>query len=151
MTRNREKLSGVFAPVVTPFRDDELLFEDLRFNLRKLSASGLTGYLALGSNGEYRSLNDFVQRHPVFRGFRKEQTKITDRARPCLLIDHPQAIRRIARLPGCRPAKNMSAGYLDGEIARTIDETAAAWAELVPTLPPLPAEREQMARQQVSA
>jgi MoaA/NifB/PqqE/SkfB family radical SAM enzyme len=93
---------------------------------------------------EYRSLTDFVQRHPVFVAFRDEQSKITDRARPCLLIDHPEVIRRVAEVAGCRPAKNMSSGYLDGEIARHIDRVAKAWAELVPTLPPLPAERERL-------
>lgn len=61
MKSNKEKLSGVFAPVVTPFRDDRLILEDLRFNLRKLNESDLTGYLALGSNGEFRSLTDREQ------------------------------------------------------------------------------------------
>jgi len=61
MKHNREKLSGVFAPVVTPFRNDELLLDDLRFNLRKLSKTGFAGYLALGSNGEFKSLNDNEQ------------------------------------------------------------------------------------------
>lgn len=56
MTPNQEKLSGVFAPVVTPFKDDELCLDDLRRNLRRLGQSKLTGYLALGSNGEYKSL-----------------------------------------------------------------------------------------------
>ena len=50
------KLSGVFAPVVTPFKNDELIIDDLRYNLRKLNESNLTGYLALGSNGEFKSL-----------------------------------------------------------------------------------------------
>lgn len=61
MTENREKLSGVFAPVVTPFRNDELLLDDLRFNLKILGESEIAGYLALGSNGEYRSLTDAEQ------------------------------------------------------------------------------------------
>jgi hypothetical protein len=91
---------------------------------------------------DYGSLNDFVQRHPVFRAFREEQAKITDRARPCLLMDHPEAFRRVARVPECRMAKNMAEGFLDGRIARHIDATAKAWADLVPHLAPLPAERE---------
>ncbi|MFC1538334.1 dihydrodipicolinate synthase family protein [Candidatus Latescibacterota bacterium] len=57
----RKKLSGVFAPVVTPFKDDKLLLESLRDNLRKLNETELTGYLALGSNGEFRSLGDEEQ------------------------------------------------------------------------------------------
>jgi 4-hydroxy-2-oxoglutarate aldolase len=58
MDGNREKLSGVFAPVVTPFMDDVPDLDALAFNLTKLRQTGLTGYLALGSNGEARSLTD---------------------------------------------------------------------------------------------
>jgi 4-hydroxy-2-oxoglutarate aldolase len=61
MGQNKRKLSGVFAPVVTPFCSDELSLDDLRFNLRKLSKTDLTGYFALGSNGEFRSLTDKEQ------------------------------------------------------------------------------------------
>lgn len=61
MRIHAKKLSGVFAPVVTPFRGDDLALDDLRFNLRKLAATDLAGYLALGSNGEFRSLSDDEQ------------------------------------------------------------------------------------------
>ena len=61
MGKNKKKLSGVFAPVVTPFRSDELALDDLRFNLKKLNETELAGYLALGSNGEFRSLTDKEQ------------------------------------------------------------------------------------------
>ncbi len=61
MGQNKRKLSGVFSPVVTPFRSDELALDDLRFNLRKLSKTDLAGYFALGSNGEFRSLTDKEQ------------------------------------------------------------------------------------------
>jgi 4-hydroxy-2-oxoglutarate aldolase len=61
MTDNQKKLSGVFAPVVTPFSSDELALDDLRFNLQKLNKTDLAGYLALGSNGEFRSLTDEEQ------------------------------------------------------------------------------------------
>ena len=57
----KEKLSGVFAPVVTPFKDDRILTDDLGENLRKLNKTELTGYLALGSNGEFKSLSDKEQ------------------------------------------------------------------------------------------
>jgi len=58
---NRAQLSGVFAPVVTPFRDDGVALDDLRHNLRILGNTALKGYLALGSNGEFRSLTDGEQ------------------------------------------------------------------------------------------
>ena len=54
-------LSGVFAPVVTPFQNDGLAFDALRANLRRYNETTLTGYLALGSNGEFRSLTDAEQ------------------------------------------------------------------------------------------
>jgi 4-hydroxy-2-oxoglutarate aldolase len=47
--------------VVTPFRSDEVSLDDLRFNLKKLNETELAGYLALGSNGEFRSLTDAEQ------------------------------------------------------------------------------------------
>ena len=99
----------------------------------------------IAGRSEYTSLNDFVQRNPVFLAYRAEQTGIKDRKRPCLLIDHPEAFRRIARVDGCRPAKNMPAGYLDGDIAKAIDFAAAEWRQLAPTLPPTVAaeQREQ--------
>ena len=61
MGQNKKKLSGVFAPVVTPFSSDEIALQDLRFNLQKLNATNLAGYLALGSNAEFRSLTDKEQ------------------------------------------------------------------------------------------
>ncbi len=61
MADNRTNLSGVFAPVVTPFSNDEIQYGDLRFNLARLRDSSLKGYLALGSNGEFRSLTEAEQ------------------------------------------------------------------------------------------
>jgi len=96
----------------------------------------------------YKTLDDFVQRHPMFVAYRQAQQAITDRNRPCLLIDHPEVFRRICADPDCRPAKNMAEGYLDGPIARHVDRVAAQWAEHVPTLPPLPAEEEAQHQQE---
>lgn len=53
----KEKLSGVFAPMVTPFRDDELFIDGLIGNVEKMNGSGLRGYFVLGTNGEYKSLS----------------------------------------------------------------------------------------------
>lgn len=55
---HREKLSGVFAPITTPFdQKGNLLLEELASNILKLNQSRLRGYLALGTNGEFRSLS----------------------------------------------------------------------------------------------
>ena len=61
MGNHKSSLSGVFVPVVTPFRDGRPDLGALRFNLRKLRDTALTGYLALGSNAEFRSLSQFEQ------------------------------------------------------------------------------------------
>ncbi|MCG9478880.1 MAG: dihydrodipicolinate synthase family protein [Actinomycetia bacterium] len=52
----KEKLSGVFVPTITPFEDDKIQYEQLEENLKKLNSTPITGHLALGSNGEYKSL-----------------------------------------------------------------------------------------------
>jgi 4-hydroxy-2-oxoglutarate aldolase len=55
---HRERLSGVFAPITTPFDEKgNLLMEELAANIRQLNASRLRGYLVLGTNGEFRSLS----------------------------------------------------------------------------------------------
>jgi 4-hydroxy-2-oxoglutarate aldolase len=55
----RSKLAGVFVPLSTPFGEDEEVDTDaLRFNLEIYAGSGVLGYLALGSNGENRSLTE---------------------------------------------------------------------------------------------
>ena len=107
----------------------------------------------LEGRSEYHTLRDFVQDHPVFTTFRQEQKKITDRARPCLLIDNPDSFRRICQVEGCRPAKNMPPGYLDGDIARAIEAAAADWERYCATQPasPIPAEPQPAQRPTASA
>jgi 4-hydroxy-2-oxoglutarate aldolase len=58
MDHSRENLAGIFAAVVTPFEGDVPDLDALTFNLSKLRRTGLTGFLALASNGEVRSLTD---------------------------------------------------------------------------------------------
>lgn len=86
----KERLSGVFAPMVTPFRNDEILFAGLRHNVEKMNGTGLRGYFVLGTNGEYKSLSvpermkvlDTVVRHSapdkvVMAGCGAESTRET--------------------------------------------------------------------------
>jgi 4-hydroxy-2-oxoglutarate aldolase len=61
MTKNKQKLSGIFAPVTTPFKNDAIELNYLKENLQKLGQTELSGYLALGSNGEFKSLSDKEQ------------------------------------------------------------------------------------------
>jgi 4-hydroxy-2-oxoglutarate aldolase len=56
--KHRERLSGVFAPLATPFDGQgNLLLEKLASNVEKLNKTRLRGYLALGTNGEFRGLS----------------------------------------------------------------------------------------------
>ena len=52
----KDKLSGVFVPAITPFINDEIQFDKLESNIKKLNQTPIKGYLALGSNGENKSL-----------------------------------------------------------------------------------------------
>lgn len=58
---HKANLAGVFAPVNTPFINDELRLDHLRKNLEFYAQSKIKGLLALGSNGEFRSLTDAEQ------------------------------------------------------------------------------------------
>ncbi len=59
---HRERLTGVFAPLTTPFDDQgNILLEKMASNVQKLNGSRLRGYLVLGTNGEFRSLSTSEQ------------------------------------------------------------------------------------------
>lgn len=51
-------LSGVYAPIGTPFVDEEIGYDQLEYNVKKYAQSKLSGYLAIGSNGECVSLSE---------------------------------------------------------------------------------------------
>jgi 4-hydroxy-2-oxoglutarate aldolase len=54
-----EKLKGVFAPITTPFTNDgKVDYEGLKRNMERYARSPIHGYLALGSNGENKSLTN---------------------------------------------------------------------------------------------
>ncbi len=53
----RERLSGIFSPMTTPFRDDRIDEKGLIVNVEKMNATGLRGYFVLGTNGEYKALS----------------------------------------------------------------------------------------------
>lgn len=54
-----EKLCGVFAPITTPFNlNSEVDYKGLEKNVQFYAQSGMKGYLALGSNGENKSLTN---------------------------------------------------------------------------------------------
>jgi 4-hydroxy-2-oxoglutarate aldolase len=52
------ELDGVFIPVITPFRGDDVAAERLADNIRAWNATDLAGYVLLGSTGEFPMLSD---------------------------------------------------------------------------------------------
>ena len=52
------KISGIFAPINTPFQNEEVAFDHFSENMRKYSKTPLSGFLVLGSNGENKSLTE---------------------------------------------------------------------------------------------
>ena len=53
-----KKISGIFAPINTPFHNQEVAFDYFKENMRKYSKTPLSGFLVLGSNGENKSLTE---------------------------------------------------------------------------------------------
>ena len=54
-----KKLMGVFAPITTPFDEKgDVAYDKLKNNMSFYAKSPLKGYLALGSNGENKSLSN---------------------------------------------------------------------------------------------
>jgi len=54
----KKKLSGVFTPNVTPFLNEEVVYDKIAENIERYNQTKLKGYMPLGSNGEFRSLTD---------------------------------------------------------------------------------------------
>ena len=72
-------LRGVFPPIATPFKDDEIDLDAMRSNVSKWMKTGLAGVLVLGSNGEHRCstpTNRSASPAPPARRCRKEKTLI---------------------------------------------------------------------------
>lgn len=57
MAGRKKEVSGVFTPMVTPFKDDRVLFHGLIANVEKMNETSLAGYFVLGTNGEFKSLS----------------------------------------------------------------------------------------------
>jgi len=59
------RLKGVFAPITTPFVNEEVSIEQLRENIRKYRETPLAGFYVLGSNGEAKSLTEEEKLKPL--------------------------------------------------------------------------------------
>ena len=74
MIDKRKEVHGVFTPMVTPFKDDRVLFHGLIANVEKMNETDLAGYFVLGTNGEYKSLS-VTERFEVLRTVLKARAK----------------------------------------------------------------------------
>ncbi len=52
------QLTGIYPPLATPFVNQELALDCLAENVKNLAPTGLTGFVALGSNGELPALTE---------------------------------------------------------------------------------------------
>ncbi len=85
-------LRGIFAPIPTPFVDEEVAYDKLAGNLEKWGRTGLAGVVVMGSNGEAPYLEEdekvelwaFTRKHfpkdkMVIAGTGQETTRATIR------------------------------------------------------------------------
>ena len=54
----RHRIDGIFAALTTPFVGDDVSVDKFRENIERYNATGLAGYVVLGSTGECVSLSD---------------------------------------------------------------------------------------------
>lgn len=53
-----KRFAGIYAALLTPFRDDEVDLDRFKANIGKYNSTGLSGYVVLGSTGECVSITD---------------------------------------------------------------------------------------------
>ena len=53
-----KRLSGICAPISTPFVNQEVSYDQLKSNMQQYSKTALAGFFALGSNGESMFLSE---------------------------------------------------------------------------------------------
>lgn len=54
----KTKLAGIFAPITTPFVNEEVSLKQFKANIQKYKKTPLAGIFVLGSNGESKSLTE---------------------------------------------------------------------------------------------
>ena len=51
-------LCGVFSPMCTPFKNDEVDYAGMEKNIELMNMSSLKGYFVLGTNGEFKTMSE---------------------------------------------------------------------------------------------
>jgi 4-hydroxy-2-oxoglutarate aldolase len=58
-------LHGIFPPITTPFINGKVAYDKLEANVERWSLTGITGFVVLGSNGEFVYLSEKEKREVV--------------------------------------------------------------------------------------
>jgi MoaA/NifB/PqqE/SkfB family radical SAM enzyme len=67
---------------------------------------------------------------PLFKAIRKRQPYHHNYLRPCMIIDHPEILRKVVQEGGARPTHPGAEDILNGRIARDLDRAAAEYGEI---------------------
>ena len=59
------KIKGIIPPITTPFLKGKVAYDNLSFNIEKWNKTGISGFVVLGSNGEYIYLSEEEKRQVV--------------------------------------------------------------------------------------
>jgi MoaA/NifB/PqqE/SkfB family radical SAM enzyme len=81
-------------------------------------------------NKRFKNIQDAITNQETMVFYRKQQDKIKDRFRPCVLIDHPDYAREIFSKKHCFETNNTPADYFNGRTANIIDQRAKEWKEV---------------------
>ncbi len=115
---------GIFAPIATPFQNDEIDFESLRFNLERYSTSRLAGLVVLGSNGEF-ALMDLDEKMQLVE-FVRQNTASDKRiiaGTGCESTRETIRLTRHAASVGAEAALVITPHYYKGSMTETVLET----------------------------
>jgi len=112
----KEKLSGVFIPVVTPFVNEDVGYNKLEENLKKLNKSKVRGYFVLGSNGENKSLflEEKLKILEIFERNKEGKTIITNTG--CESIRETIFLSRVAIKMGADFVSALTPSYFSNQI-----------------------------------
>lgn len=79
---------------------------------------------------KFKNLQDALTNHQTLRAYRKAQDSITDRYRPCVLIDNPELAREVFSQNPHQKTNKTPEDYLQGKIADVITERANEWRDI---------------------
>ena len=130
-----DRLKGIVVPAVTPFDEaDDLRLDWLEHNLERWSGTAVRGIMVLGTNGEFRSVDDDEARAVVataaaargdktlIAGVGRESTHATVRFIDSI-AEHADAVDYVSVLPPHYFAKQMTGAALRAHYTEVADRS----------------------------